>query len=67
MYSTYDQWKLASPYDDPLYCKQEEEEPEFFCEACEDVGWLMGPNECAWPCTECSQDVTLEDLEELRS
>lgn len=45
--------------DDPYY----EDEPEFFCDACKDQGWLDF-DDFVVPCTECSAPVTLADLEE---
>lgn len=47
-------------YDEPY-----ESEPEFECTACEDLGWLICydcQHEIIIPCTECCQEVVLEDL-----
>ena len=49
MFSTYDNWKLASPED-------EREPREFKCERCEDEGC----NDCCPP-----QPVELEDLDQI--
>lgn len=36
------------------------DEPEFYCSACLDVGWQC--DDCAvYPCSECSQEIELED------
>lgn len=44
------------------YC--DAEEPEFLCDACEDLGWMDSP--CGIiPCTECSQPVEIEDILEF--
>lgn len=60
--SNYDRWKLATPWDDIP------EEPNgysiFYCDACEDCGWL-NDNDHAVPCTECSKELTMDDIEEI--
>jgi hypothetical protein len=43
-----------------------EREPEFGCYACFDVGWMHGPNDDVIPCTECSDECTLDDIDEER-
>lgn len=48
------------------YC-DDDGEPEFICAACEDQGLIVGPDELAIPCTECSQPLELEDIEDFRS
>lgn len=40
------------------------EDEAFVCQACWDIGWLVGENDIIIPCTECCQEVTLDDLEE---
>lgn len=51
----------------PGFADDEDESP-FWCDACEDTGWL----ECCdsghlmvIPCTECSGPLTIDDLDEL--
>lgn len=57
----YDAWKTCVPeYHD---C---EDESEFFCDACEDIGWLHccdSGHAMVIPCTECSSELTVNDLE----
>lgn len=48
------------------YCDAEDG-PEFACSACEDQGLMVGPDDLAIPCTECSQPIELADIEEFRS
>jgi len=46
------------------YC--DADDPEFGCWACEDLGWMEHPDEGIIPCTECSQPVEFENIEEFR-
>lgn len=56
----YDAWKMDMGDD---------YEPEFFCDACNDIGWLLC-EDCnleqpmVIPCTECSAEVELWDLDD---
>lgn len=59
MFSTYDQWKLASPDDRRSW---EPEPGPFFCDACQDVGWMLDQDDRVVPCCECSAPVTIEDF-----
>lgn len=58
----YDSWKLATPWDD-----YGEEEPQYYfgCPECQDLGWMLGPDNEAMPCCECSQEITLDDLKDF--
>src|SRR5262249_36487827 len=42
----------------------DEPEDEFACAACEDTGWL-DDNGHAVPCTECSQEISQSDLDDV--
>lgn len=35
------------------------------CLACMDVGWLEFEDGLVIPCTECSRELTIDDMEEL--
>jgi hypothetical protein len=56
----YDAWKTRLPD------SWSEQETEYLCCACEDHGWMDHPEEGVIPCTECSQPITLQDLEDFR-
>lgn len=64
----YDVWKTRLPdwWDSP----EEQYESEFFCDACEDHGWMLWDDtnvgrEMVIPCAECCAEVTLDDLDEM--
>jgi hypothetical protein len=48
------------------YCDDDGQwELEFLCSACEDQGWMLGPDDEVMPCTECSASIWLDDIEEF--
>lgn len=63
MFSDYDRWKLRSP-DDELYrgLPWRDEEPEFECSACFDIGWIEEDDEHVCACTECSAEVDWDEF-----
>ena len=64
----YDEWKTRLPD-----WWERDDEPNgydrFYCDACRDIGWLLCEDvnldhPIVIPCTECSAEVELSDLEE---
>lgn len=52
-----------SRYEDDNICELYEDwPPPWICTACEDQGWMMGPDGLVIPCTECSQELEMKDL-----